>query len=156
MGWPFNRAGSRKPFRTNRPAPSAGNFSYFGGDNSASVDVWDAQPGQKPGPQKYQGKKLGRHQSAVLWGDNIDGKKPDTYGRTGFQASEPVYGGENESAESMTKRGARIQVSEDVAVLGPKVGKSGRAPIDAEGRDRIEENAKYKSNKDNSNASRKA
>lgn len=130
-----------------RPEPSKGNFGYFGGKNSESVDAWDAEPGQKPGPQRYQGKKMGRHESAVLWGDKIDGKKPDTYGRTGFQASEPRYGGENESAESMTKRGARIQVSDDVAILGPKVGKSGRAPIDARSRDRIEENAKYKSGK---------
>lgn len=149
MGWPFNRASKRKPFRTDRPAPSAGDFSYFGGDNSKTLDPWGDDSvwnTTKSGLRaKYEGKKMGRHESAALWTDDLDGKKPDRFGRTGFQKSEPVYGGENESAESMTRRGARIQINDDLAILGPTVGKNGRAPIGAADRDRIEENAKYQS-----------
>ena len=143
------REGKRKAFKF-------GNLSKLGGKNGASVSLWDAADGQRPGPQPADGRDKATLEktsprskreagapdyhpkgasSDALWDDKVD-----TYGRTGAMKDKPSFGPTDraETPEEESSRGARMKVSDTVTVLGGK--NNGpyktRTPIDADTRAR--------------------
>lgn len=134
---------------------SRGDFSHFGGSNGASVSFWDTHPGQKEGPQPanqgYLQPKSKREAGAPdfhptnpedAWGPS----KPDEFTKLGGKSSrrgsiDPKTNAaydKPETPEEESARGARMKVSDNVTVLGSKVGAAGeRWKIDGETRGRV-------------------
>jgi hypothetical protein len=148
---------------TGRKAFKFGNLGVLGGKNGASVSLWDAADGQRPGPQPADGfdrasysktsPKSKREEGAPdyhpkkehAWDGDVD-----SYGRKGAMKDKPSYGPTDraETPEEETSRGARMEVSDTVTLLGSKNNGpyKSRAPIDADTRSRGE--AIVKQNKD--------
>lgn len=143
------REKGRKAFRF-------GNLGVLGGKNGASVSLWDAADGQRPGPQPADGFDRASYSktsprskreagapdyhpkgsaSDALWDETSD-----TYGRKGAMKDKPSYGPMTraETPEEESSRGARMEVSDTVTLLGSKKngGFNTRAPIDADTRGR--------------------
>lgn len=144
-----------KASRAGEGAAKLGDFSHFGGSNGASVDMWDAEPGQKPGAQPANQKHLqpkSKKESGAPdfhpanpedpWGPsrpdeftNVDSKK-SRRGSIDPKTKQPYDKPETPDEESA--RGARMKVSDNVTVLGDKVGAAGeRWKIDGETRGRV-------------------
>ena len=143
------REKGRKAFRF-------GNLGVLGGKNGASVSLWDAADGQRPGPQPADGfdrasysktsPKSKREAGAPDYhpkgsaSDALWDETSDTYGRKGAMKDKPSFGPTDraETPDEESSRGARMKVSDTVTVLGDK--NNGpyktRRPIDADTRAR--------------------
>ena len=130
---------------------TGGNFSGFGGSNGASVDMWDVEKGQKPGPQPANNVPMRRAGKAEA-NTKVTNPHPwssdgDVYGRTGAMEKTEKYTTGPETNEKAAERGARMKVSPDVTILGDKFSPNhNRAPVSAasraSGKDIIAQNKK--------------
>ncbi len=134
------------PRRRENDSSRKPDFSRFGGQAGASVGIFDAEDGQRPGVQSY-GKSWNKPVAPKNeTGINDTPRSPawdgdaDTYGRKGAMKKTPSYGTKNETPEQESARGARMKVSENVTLLGSSKngGFSGRQPVSADTRARGE------------------
>jgi hypothetical protein len=135
---------------------SAGDYSSFGGQNGASIDPFDPSVsiedlknsksfGVQPANQGYKNPKPKSEVEPTnypknpdhSWDDENKDKFSDMpVSRPGTSAQNEADG--PETAESEKARGARMEGSAGVTVLGPKYKKNGeRSKIDADTRGRV-------------------
>lgn len=129
---------------------SRGDFSHFGGQNGASVSMWDAEDGQRSGPQPANERyKVTKPKSEVeptnypknpdhSWdGENKDKFSDMPVSRPGTSAQNEKDG--PETRESELARGAAMKGSAGVTVLGPKISATNpeRFKIDGDTRGRV-------------------